>query len=685
LTIDDCPDFIHHLTRERSISFFDFAQWLQHPGLNEQSSKTDTLKKWLQQLSIPFHSTVKEPLLSKEFRDLSKVLSRWKQEDIICEEPLDNETLPLRAIKGISTWLARGGGIRFEGKNEKRRLVYLQPNYDLLNRIQNTTVLHLDATPNEPLLQWFANLMGMKFEAPEMKKRFPRIIQLPELLWDREQIKNNKPLVDALIKKIHENNGIVLGFKNNEEDEHAFDIDGWWGHSERGLNCYKGAKMAALLGHYALPIQEIENQVWQLRELSKSLGQAPPDAFVPFSFSTTRQYTDPWRPTSREMHKSDDLVVEQIRRHQHTSGVVQGSNRPRNFDGTVFLLSGEPLDGLPWEIPVELWSRKKLNEELGLGLDESELFGKPKEANDSIQALNEKRKEERTERIEDLIPTARQIMEELKRLPSIRELRELLGESSQIVSQSLAYQIRAHLEPLCPAKNGLETKPEQEDKGREEVFELGVPDTLLKELNIKGLSGTEDSKRTFSSECFDSKEENGLFFGTNHDFEPGEKERNCQSGLEVRRLSPNLSLDVPLQPSDPLDVCPSNISDKCLEKRNDRMSLCDFELGVPDRPLLSSMTTESVLFVSPELEAAEEGRKEEGSPHAAPPGWVPLSASEERTIPALAKVRLGTLCEFGADNGWTREVIRQVSETYHIAVGLLCRFMGLVPCQVRLE
>jgi hypothetical protein len=214
---------------------------------------------------------------------------------------------------------------------------------------------------------------------------------------------------------------------------------------------------------------------------------------------------------------------------------------------------------------------------------------------------------------------------------------------------------------------------------------LGVPDTLLKELNIKGLSGTEDSKRTFSSEDFDSKEENGLFFGTNHDFEPGEKEGSCQSGSEVRRLSPNLSLAVPLQPSDPLDVCPSKISEKCLVKRNDMIPSCDFELGVPDRPLLSSMTTESVLFVSPELEAVEGGRKEEESPHAATPGWVPLSASEERTIPALAKVRLGTLCEFGADNGWTREVIRQVSETYRIAIELLCRFMGLIPCQVRLE
>jgi hypothetical protein len=134
-----------------------------------------------------------------------------------------------------------------------------------------------------------------------------------------------------------------------------------------------------------------------------------------------------------------------------------------------------------------------------------------------------------------------------------------------------------------------------------------------------------------------------------------------------------------------LDVCPSKISEKCLEKRSDMMPPCDFELGVPDRPFLSSMTTESVLFVSPELEVIEGVRKEEESPQAAPPGWVPLSASEENTIPALAKVRLGTLCEFGADNGWTREVIRQVSETYRIAIELLCRFMGLVPCQARLE
>ena len=243
---------------------------------------------------------------------------------------------------------------------------FLSPPDELLARIPNTTLNFLDATADRALLLWFASLLGMSFNAPETTKLLPRIIQVFDKLWDKSQVKKYQDMFEKLLSAIKEkdNNSVTFTFKVFEEELRA---DGHWGCDERGLNCFQGAAWMLLVGHYALPEEEMLKQAWKLRALAHHIGGVSPDEYIKEeTFDTMRKYHDDWRPWEREMYVSKDPLAEHLRRHHATSIVVQAGGRARNQNVNVLLFSGEPLDGLAWDVPVELVTTKELLDEFGI-------------------------------------------------------------------------------------------------------------------------------------------------------------------------------------------------------------------------------------------------------------------------------------------------------------------------------
>ena len=622
LVIDDCPDFISHLIREQSISQSDVEQWSTHPSFDLSDPDHSILMDWIKLLLLFFAQKALTPEQAKKLQKLSSQVVSLKEP--VCEQPWDDGQWPLRAVHPLATWLCQNGETRLEGEEEQRKLIYLRPSMDLLKRLKQMTICHLDATPDESLLSWFSNLTGMRFKAPEMKRVFPKIIQVPDILWDRSQLQSRQPLVRALTEHIHDEQGIVLGFKNREgEEEHHLALDGHWGYSERGLNCYTGVESIALLGHYALPLSEVKGIAWRMRALSNYMDIPEPDTFLGKDFSETRRYSDPWRPWTRTMHTADDTLVEHLRRHRHTSAVVQGANRPRNLQAPVYLLSGEPLDGLPWSVPVELKTCEELATLLELKIEDT--ASKPRTLNASLQTINDEKMIQAQERIEGLMPGARKYMDELGQVPGIRMLRRFLGTEGKLAKQSLAYQVRDTLLQEIGDRDVNEQRLYQGDEGPSEAFERGVPHCHYKDIKeIKAVWGTPHSKTILAAENLATEEE---------------ESPPCQSGPPLPSSGPSLPSSGPSLP--------------------------------PEEPQM------------PPVEPLSSEERAVGSLSSEEPYVEPLTSEERASIPPMAQIRLG-ICDIGENNGWNDEVIRQVSKTYDVDPILLYRLIGISPDVVSL-
>jgi len=545
LVIDDCPDFDAYLSHEKAIRPKDVEIWQNHPDLDPKEPEHQTLIKWLGTLRGLQQKAPGKTL--KELREQSKAICKLKS--LPCEEEAFEYELPLRAIESLSTWLARGGAIRFEedqaftkepqapqqqqegNREQAQTLFYLSPPGKLLERLKHMRVIHLDATPDESKLQWLAHSLGMAFEAPEFIRRTPKIIQVGNLLWNREQIISNKELVKALIHHIQAQGGVALGFKEIDDPELNGLFDGHWGRDERGLNVFKGAKGVGLFGHYALPVEEARNAAFRQRALAWHLGAESPDAYIPKGQTEARIFSDSWRPYIRTMHCEKDPLVEYRRRHQHTSSVVQGADRDRDLDSLSFVLSGEPLDGLSWDVPVELMTKQELRQLLGVSLPVEE----SREINAGLQRYNDIKKAEAKERIDAVMPSVRQWAQELGELPGVRQTIRFLNDSGEKGGQAIAYKLLEQLKEeiktgqlelqktteqiqeevwdgLVMGKCELEEQKESWDslgaqgssgilEGFEETIEWGVSHTHLKELTpLRPVSDTPHSIHHSSTE-----------------------------------------------------------------------------------------------------------------------------------------------------------------------------------------
>ncbi|MBK03917.1 MAG: hypothetical protein CL932_10910 [Deltaproteobacteria bacterium] len=374
VVVDDCPDIMTLLAHEKYIRYRDIEEWRTHPGMMKDDPEHQLAKEWAGTLATFFGSAEinevyglygkNEPKPLQLLRQLSKAL--LSQEEIICEQPHPDD-LPMKSVRSLATWLAKGGSVYFsKNKKGKKLMSFLSPPDELFERLQNTTLNILDATADRLLLSWFASLLKMSFNAPETTKSLPRIIQVFDKLWDKSQVKQYKDMFEKLISAIKEKDkkSLTLAFKGFED---MLSMDGHWGRDERGLNCYEGAKWMLLVGHYALPEEDALKQAWMLRALAHHMGGVSPDEYIKGkSFGKMRKYHDEWRPWEREMYVSEDHLAEHIRRHHATSTVVQGVGRPRNPNVNVLLFNGEPLDGLQWDIPVEALTTEEILYEMGI-------------------------------------------------------------------------------------------------------------------------------------------------------------------------------------------------------------------------------------------------------------------------------------------------------------------------------
>ena len=414
LNIDDTPEFPELLANVKEITAEDIEEWRMHPGIMKDDPEHQLAKKWADKLALFFCrgelnkayglNGKNETKALTSLRELSKHIV--SQEEIICEQPY-YATLPMKLMRRIAASLVKGGSLYFsKRKDNKKVMSFLSPPDELLARIPNTTLNFLDATADRALLLWFASLLGMSFNAPETTKLLPRIIQVFDKLWDKSQVKKYQDMFEKLLSAIKEkdNNSVTFTFKVFEEELRA---DGHWGCDERGLNCFQGAAWMLLVGHYALPEEEMLKQAWKLRALAHHIGGVSPDEYIKEeTFDTMRKYHDDWRPWEREMYVSKDPLAEHLRRHHATSIVVQAGGRARNQNVNVLLFSGEPLDGLAWDVPVELVTTKELLDEFGItftptpdpdddggghddGGDEKQEEEKQEEHNEEVQSKQE--------------------------------------------------------------------------------------------------------------------------------------------------------------------------------------------------------------------------------------------------------------------------------------------------------
>jgi len=528
LVLDDCPHFDVQLCHEKALTLKDVEIWRKHPDLEPDDPDHQDLLMWLHSLRRLLVGSSDQEL--KRLRELSKAICQF--ESFPCEEEAFEYELPLRAIGNLSTWLARGGAVRFEAYKpaqadiensthaQSRVLFYLNPPSKLLERLQHMRIIHLDATPDEPKLQWLAESLKMIFEAPHFIRRTPKIIQVGNILWSRDQLVSHKELVKALIRDIQEQGGVALGFKELDDTELNELFDGHWGRDERGLNVFRGAKGVGLFGHYALPVEEAQKMAFRQRTLAWYLQAEAPDAKLPGVLTDQRVFSDPWRPWVRTMHCEDDPLVEHHRRHHYTSSVVQGADRDRDTETTAFLLSGEPLDGLPWEIPVELITKQELRQRLGVSASEEEL----RLITEGLERYNVIRQKEAKERREAVLPSVRLWVRELGKLPGVRQMIRFLRDMGEKGGQAIAYklldQLKAELEAgqfellntteqICEGlrddaelgEGCFEEQDETQDsvdtqgsegvlEGAEEAIEWGVSHTALKELTLGPVSDT---------------------------------------------------------------------------------------------------------------------------------------------------------------------------------------------------
>lgn len=457
IVFDDVPGLDSHLANETTIHIQDVEQWLAHPALSgltpEVALSPDnalllawcrTLHDYLSLRHTNAKSNVKSnvkskatpdtterlssgPVLSRErqlwtkLEQLSKALPRLRV--YACEKNAEEglghdlphrypdqpegwgaETegeglLPLRRIALLQQAILSGQKFRLRYTESLSSFHFLTPSTSLWAALRQTRILHLDATPDEATLTWLASLLQMDYEAPAVTRVSPPIFQLPQRLWTREQLQQQDHFVQALATHQKETGGLVFGFKSLSEQQ-ELPLDGHWGCHERGLNAFAGASSIALLGHYALPEQEVAAIAWRRRTLTALIS---PDAQRAHHLQLLegrpspeeqelRSYHDLWRPWSRTMHAASDPLFRRIQRHQHTASVIQAANRTRDRQAPVYLLSGEPLDGLSWDIPVQLVTQEELAAQLSLDLKQD--MAKVRTLPSALQSRNAKRRAE---------------------------------------------------------------------------------------------------------------------------------------------------------------------------------------------------------------------------------------------------------------------------------------------------
>lgn len=493
IIFDDVQGLLFRLTGEIELTREQILSWYQHPN---QETTPEELQDFFKKILDAFNHRdlrTKEHIFEQACLALPIARKTLKQLEVPllpCEERFskDGETLyPPRYVLQLLEHIAAGYELRFDN----HRLLFAQPHKQLIEIMKEKIVLNLDATAPKELFPWFSQL-GFNLQLPELPRRLPRIIQIFDLLWNRKQVKEYQPILKAIIEKMGLASTAVFSFKPPEGESCPFDSVGYFGRDERGLNEYKdkGFKRLVAIGHYQIPSTDAEKQAWSLRAFTKQMGIRPPDIFhrdeeKGKGEKVWRSFNDPLRPAKRASWRHEDPLVEYLRRHHYSAFIVQQSSRHRPEDGEpAFVLSGEPVDGLAYEVPVELVTLEELARQYGVELPGAHTVP------EQFPRFNEFQQTRLQNRIEENISLIQKFIQEHKRMPGFNETRRLLAsEGKKWASIPLTKAILERCEnlatftspkeALCPKISSEILIEKQEDNGVGPPLECSVSPALV--------------------------------------------------------------------------------------------------------------------------------------------------------------------------------------------------------------
>jgi len=489
--IDDVDQIFSLFANRINLQRDDLLNWKNNPNIKdgelpEIKSLLLTLLNGLNEREEYTYKEIKEKAVAARGA-VNNYLKKEENKRLPHEEVYEREgkqVYPYRLLQEFIQKLARGEPYKLTNHG----ISFLRPARQLLNRLLDCQTFILDATPNLLLWEWLSDY-GFDLNIPELPRKFPPIYQVYDLLHTKDQLEKYSPFINELLDKMGRDKTLVFTRKPEDGMDYPFGAIAHHGRDERGLNQYgkRGFEQMMILGHFQMSTQDAKEQAWMLRTLSKELHISEPEAYYQEEEAEKgenkawRFFNDPFRRYGRLSWRSEDPLAENLRRHHHSSTMLQASSRLRSFEQPIYLFSGEPLDGLPYDVPVKLISMDELAQKFGLNPPRTK-----RELSSGLQRRNQIRQEGFEQRVKEGVERLLPWIKENERLPSKREIQSLLASSEHAqINFKLALRVRIELQTLCPKILGVKGELEHLLSLPLDPIEMGATHT---NLNILGAS-----------------------------------------------------------------------------------------------------------------------------------------------------------------------------------------------------
>lgn len=441
VVFDDIANLITLIADQKTMTISDLAVWQTNKFLEMPKDFQDFMTVLRAELS----TCHREPLQpSDNLRRIAKLaLKSIKREQapLPCEQPFvgarGKVEYPKAWAKEFLRCFADGLPIDLTAEN----VTFWSGKPEVLELFKSKRIIILDATAD---LTTYKALFGTSLfyllNIPELPKSHPRIVQVPDIIFDKEQVQRMAPQILQLAER---ENSFVITRAGACVD--VLGADGWLGRHDRSLNSLQNRDSGILAGHYSLPPDETRRMAQGIRALSRQLNV--PDPEVPIVerdkdgrawksyHDLSKRYTGLQRYCA--VHK--DLLAEHISQHHRTSAIIQTWGRGRG-QKQLFLLDGKPLYSADPE--NQLFVTIMTLEELALTPQRS------RTTHPKLQKMNEVRAEKREERIKEGVEALRESVLINEKVPTLKRMRELLGRDNQKARVEVAQDVRRKLQAI---------------------------------------------------------------------------------------------------------------------------------------------------------------------------------------------------------------------------------------------
>lgn len=496
IIFDDIPELIELLSDQRELTLDDIVVW-QKNNFSQLPIDVQTFIKSLRTELSECLSDPQEP--SSELRKLGKKAKEtlrcfgqdYEGALFPCEEPFGDQgrkVYPKAWLESLLKAFAEDLPIDLTANN----VTFWTARPEIIDAFRTKRVIILDATVDTTLYKsLFGMGLGFQIKIPEFPKNLPRIIQVPDILWSKEQVKSMVPEIQKLAEK---ENAFIITRAGDCVD--LLDANGHIGRHERGLNDMKDYKSGILAGHMSLPSQEAGKMAQGVRAICRRLNVDDPT--IPallrddegMGWQTYHDKTSRYKGLQRNTFVHQDPLAEHIKRHRHTSTVLQTWGRLRG-NKLMYLLDGKPLYSSDPDHPI--FVTIQMRSELGL---------KPKENrgnNKEFQKLNKVRALKRQKRIMEGVASLQNEVLSTESIPSLRMIRKRLGRDGGLANQNVAQEVKQRLHEIVNEKRGLNWKWEGVPHRRDSIYDSLVRYTPS--LTDKGLEIEDNSDLDVPRTC----------------------------------------------------------------------------------------------------------------------------------------------------------------------------------------